>query len=162
MKIMDKIWGTLGIIETVDEEESSPKPEKTPRRERAEKADAAIGSSDRRKAPIIAEGSDKKAVVAISDKTAALIVFHPSSFDDARRIAECVKNKRPVIVNFEKTDDETMSRTVDFMSGITYAVDGTVQRVSASIFLFAPSNVDVSAIEPLGSFDVSKVPSSKY
>ena len=52
-----------------------------------------------------------------------------------------------MVVNFERTDGETTKRTVDFMSGITYAVGGTVQRISSTIFMFAPAQVEVFASE---------------
>ena len=68
-------------------------------------------------------------------------------FDDARQIAENVTNGKTVVVNFERTDVETTKRTVDFMSGITYAVGGTVQRISSTVFLFAPAQVEVFSSE---------------
>ena len=72
-----------------------------------------------------------------------MVISHPVGFDDARQIAEHVTNKRTVVVNFAKTDAETTKRTVDFMSGITYAIGGAVQRISGNIFLFAPDNVEI-------------------
>lgn len=68
-----------------------------------------------------------------------LVLTQPSGFDDAQQIAENVTNGKTVLVNFDRTDAETTKRTIDFMSGITYAVGGTVQRIFIAIFLFAPS-----------------------
>ena len=76
-----------------------------------------------------------------------VVVTQPMGFDDARQIAENVTNGKTVVVNFERTDGETTKRTVDFMSGITYAVGGTVQRISSTIFMFAPAQVEVFASE---------------
>ena len=76
-----------------------------------------------------------------------VVITQPMGFDDARQIAENVTNGKTVVVNFERTDGETTKRTVDFMSGITYAVGGTVQRISSTIFMFAPAQVEVFASE---------------
>ena len=75
--------------------------------------------------------------------SAKLILTQPNGFDDARQIAENVTNGKTVVVNFDRTDADTTKRTIDFMSGITFAVGGSVQRISTTIFLFAPATVEV-------------------
>ena len=78
-----------------------------------------------------------------SANIAALVISHPVGFDDARQIADHLTHSRTVVVNFSKTDTETTKRTIDFMSGITYAVGGGVQRISGNIFVFAPDRVEI-------------------
>jgi cell division inhibitor SepF len=34
---------------------------------------------------------------------------------------------------------------IDFCSGLTYALDGGMQRIADKVFLFTPHNVEVSA-----------------
>ena len=87
-----------------------------------------------------------------------VVITQPTGFDDARQIAENVKNGKTVLVNFERTDSETIKRTVDFMSGITYAVSGTVQRVSNTIFLFAPARVEIYATERFATDEPGALP----
>lgn len=70
-------------------------------------------------------------------------VVEPFSYDDVQGISDHLKNRRPVIVNLEQSDPELAKRIVDFVSGTTYALDGSMQKVGKGIFLFVPSNVDI-------------------
>jgi cell division inhibitor SepF len=74
-----------------------------------------------------------------------IVVLEPRTFDDARGGAEHLKARRPVIINLKDTDRDLAKRIVDFTCGVTYAVDGQMQRVGEEIFLFAPSTVAVTA-----------------
>jgi len=73
-----------------------------------------------------------------------VIVIEPLSFDDAQQVADYLKNKKPVVVNFENTDSEVAKRIIDFISGTTYALSGDIKKVGNNVFLCAPSNVDVT------------------
>ena len=76
-----------------------------------------------------------------------VIVIEPKSFDDAQQVANCLKEKRPVVINFENTDGEAAKRIIDFISGTTYALSGEIKKVGHNVFLCAPSNVNVSYTE---------------
>lgn len=73
-----------------------------------------------------------------------LVIVRPQSFDQAANLAENLKNYRPVIVNLEALAVEEARRVVDFLSGATFALGGRVRRVTGGIFLFTPSNIDLS------------------
>lgn len=72
-----------------------------------------------------------------------VVVMTPDMFDEASTICDHLKSKKPVIVNLESADKEIARRIVDFLSGAVYSLDGTIQKVSNSIFVVAPHNVDV-------------------
>ena len=77
----------------------------------------------------------------------------PTSLADAQRAAEDLKERRPVIVNLEKADDELARRVIDFISGVTYALNGFYERVGEKVFLFTPANIviaDEDEVEPGG------------
>jgi cell division inhibitor SepF len=77
----------------------------------------------------------------------------PRSLADAQRAAEDLTERRPVIVNLEKADDELARRVIDFISGVTYALNGFYERVGDKVFLFTPSNIiiaDEDEVEPGG------------
>jgi cell division inhibitor SepF len=77
----------------------------------------------------------------------------PRSLADAQRAAEDLKERRPVIVNLERADDELARRVIDFISGVTYALNGFYERVGDKVFLFTPSNIiiaDEDEVEPGG------------
>ena len=71
----------------------------------------------------------------------------PRSFNDAQQIADKFKQAIPVILNLQSTDSELSKRLIDFASGLTYALDGGMQRVADKVFLLTPRNVEVSAEE---------------
>jgi cell division inhibitor SepF len=71
----------------------------------------------------------------------------PRSFNDAQQIADKFKEQIPVILNLQSSDAELSKRLIDFASGLTYALDGGMQRVADKVFLLTPRNVEVSAEE---------------
>ena len=71
----------------------------------------------------------------------------PRSFNDAQQIADRFKEGMPVILNLQSSDQELAKRLIDFASGLTYALDGGMQRVADKVFLLTPRNVEVSAEE---------------
>jgi cell division inhibitor SepF len=71
----------------------------------------------------------------------------PRSFNDAQQIADRFKSSMPVILNLQGADQELSKRLIDFTSGLTYALDGGMQRVADKVFLLTPRNVEVSAEE---------------
>lgn len=83
-------------------------------------------------------------VVSLSSNQVRVVVVQPESIDDAQEISNHLKDKKPVIVNLESMEKEAAQRIVDFFCGAVYALDGSIYRVSATIFLLAPFNVDVT------------------
>lgn len=71
----------------------------------------------------------------------------PRSFNDAQQIADKFKEGIPVILNLQASDQDLSKRLIDFASGLTYALDGGMQRVADKVFLLTPRNVEVSAEE---------------
>lgn len=65
--------------------------------------------------------------------------------EDAQAVADCLRDKLPVIVNFEETEPNEVKRIMDFISGSTYAVDGNVQTISQNqkVYVFAPKNISL-------------------
>ena len=79
------------------------------------------------------------------DVTVHLVI--PKSFNDAQQIADQFKESVPVIINLQGTDTELSKRLIDFASGLTYALEGGMQRIADKVFLLTPRNVEVSAEE---------------
>jgi cell division inhibitor SepF len=71
----------------------------------------------------------------------------PRNFNDAQQVADQFKRSVPVILNLQTTDHELSKRMIDFCSGLTYALDGGMQRIAEKMFLLTPRNVEVSAEE---------------
>jgi cell division inhibitor SepF len=71
----------------------------------------------------------------------------PTSFNDAQEVADRFKRTVPVILNLQTTEGELAKRLIDFASGLTYALDGGMQKIAEKTFLLTPRNVEVSAEE---------------
>jgi cell division inhibitor SepF len=71
----------------------------------------------------------------------------PKSFNDAQDVADKFKDSIPVIINLQGVEADLSKRLIDFASGLTYALDGGMQRIADKVFLLTPRNVEVSAEE---------------
>jgi len=71
----------------------------------------------------------------------------PKNFNDAQQIADKFKASVPVILNLQSAETDLSKRLIDFASGLTYALDGGMQRVADKVFMLTPQNVEVSAEE---------------
>src|SRR6185436_79928 len=74
-------------------------------------------------------------------------LVQPRAFNDAKQIADRFKAQIPVIINLQSADTELSKRLIDFASGLTYALDGSMQRVADKVFLLTPRDVELSAEE---------------
>jgi cell division inhibitor SepF len=71
----------------------------------------------------------------------------PKSFNDAQQIADKFKDSIPVILNLQNSETDLSKRLIDFASGLTYALDGGMQRIADKVFMLTPRNVEISAEE---------------
>jgi cell division inhibitor SepF len=67
--------------------------------------------------------------------------------NDARPVADGLKNGQQQVVNLERATQDQAARILDFLSGVTYALDGSVEKVGDRVYLFAPANVHVHTEE---------------
>jgi cell division inhibitor SepF len=75
-----------------------------------------------------------------------IVIFQPGTFNEAQQVAEHIKARKTVVINMKRTDKELGKRIIDFLSGISYAVDGNYQKITDNIFLFAPSHIEINMI----------------
>ncbi len=74
-----------------------------------------------------------------------ITTVRPKNFDDdAKIVADCLREDIPVIINLEDTNPEHARRIIDFALGTTYAIDGDVQQVSEYVFVCTPKTVMVT------------------
>jgi cell division inhibitor SepF len=71
----------------------------------------------------------------------------PKSFNDAQQVADKFKDSIPVVLNLQGIDTDLSKRLIDFASGLTYALDGGMQRIADKVFMLTPRNVEISAEE---------------
>jgi cell division inhibitor SepF len=103
------------------------------------------GESKAEAAPV--SRSRPRAVPAAGGGVSQVHLVLPRGFNDAKQIADRFKQSMPVIVNLQDADVELSKRLIDFSSGLTYALNGTMQRIADKVFLLTPPNIEVSAEE---------------
>lgn len=123
--IMDKVFGIMGLDD--DEKEIE---------EVVEEQEEQQIKTNKKSSPVVSIHSQKQMRV---------VVMEPKSFEESQGIADNLKNRRPVIVNLDNVECDVAKRIVDFCSGTTYALNGSLQKVGTGIYLFVPSNVDIHA-----------------
>ncbi|MHB1135783.1 MAG: cell division protein SepF [Coriobacteriia bacterium] len=71
-------------------------------------------------------------------------IVEPRAYAEAQAIADKFKMGVPVIMNLTMTDADLAKRLIDFASGLTYGLNGGLQKVSEKVFMLTPANMDVS------------------
>jgi cell division inhibitor SepF len=74
-----------------------------------------------------------------------ITTLHPRNYNEARTIGERFRDGMPVIMNLSEMDDADAKRLVDFAAGLSFGLRGSIERVTAKVFLLSPQNVDVTA-----------------
>ena len=153
MEIIDRVSRTLGLSEKDEEKETEPgKPEElqptqpdtkdppiqppppTPGRNVVD-FNSAISARDN----LMANNNTPKITKS------KITTIKPRNFDDdARVVADCLREEVPVIINLEETSPEFARRIIDFALGTTYAIDGAVEQVSEYVFVCTPKTVVVT------------------
>jgi cell division inhibitor SepF len=78
----------------------------------------------------------------------SITVMPVSTFADVQKAADRLKAGEPQIVNLEKTSPDVSERLIDFLNGVTYALDGYVERIADGAYLFTPSHIAIHADGP--------------
>lgn len=83
-------------------------------------------------------------VVNINSGTQLQVVLvKPERFENASEIADHLREKRTVVLNLESTNKDIARRLIDFLSGVAYAGDGKIKKVSANTYIITPYSVDL-------------------
>jgi cell division inhibitor SepF len=118
-----------------------------PRRREREYDDWTDSSQDAAPARRVERVPRPRGLEAVPGGSVQVHLVIPRSFNDAQQIADKFKQSIPVILNLQSSDAELSKRLIDFASGLTYALNGGMQRVADKVFLLTPKNVEVSAEE---------------
>ena len=77
--------------------------------------------------------------------TGSVHLVIPKSFNDAQQVADKFRDGVPVVLNLQSTDTELSKRLIDFTSGLTYGLDGGMQKIAEKVFMLTPRDVEISA-----------------
>lgn len=92
----------------------------------------------------VSEAERRNKVVNIHTTTQLQVVLvKPERFENASEIADHLREKRTVVLNLEQTDKTIARRLIDFLSGVTYANEGTIKKVALATYIMTPYNVEI-------------------
>lgn len=117
-----------------DAEELEPRPPE--RREREHTATVA-SLADRRPMSAVRRNA--------APREARITTLHPRTYNDARTLGEHFRDGIPVIMNLSEMDDVDAKRLVDFAAGLIFGLHGSIDRITAKVFLLTPADVQVTA-----------------
>lgn len=109
---------------------------------------APVGTAER---PIVMSGESqarRQTYRVASTRETSISVSTITNFGETQKVADRLKGGEPQIVNLEKTPPEVAERLIDFLNGVTYALDGYVEKIAEGAYLFTPSNVTIHAEGP--------------
>ena len=144
---MRKVGEYLGLVEQAefdddfDDEISMPVPVKRePERSPAVVRPTTVSNiEEHRRAPRSSASSAEPSTSLYRIETVT-----PRTYNDARTVGEHYRSGVPVIMNLSEIDDDDAKRLVDFAAGLVFAVHGSINRVTAKVFLLSPANVEVT------------------
>ncbi len=72
-----------------------------------------------------------------------MILVEPRAYSESQTIADHLKARNSVVVNFKRVTSDQAKRIIDFLSGTLYAINGDLQKIGEGIYLCTPKNIDV-------------------
>ena len=112
------------------------------------------GDDDESTAPAEYERASRPLAVVRPQRLAFSLVT-PQDFEAAQRIADNLRADTPVIVDLQACGRDLAERLIDFCSGLTYALEGSVEYLGEKVVLLAPHHVDLSS-EALGGLQAGR------
>lgn len=80
-----------------------------------------------------------------------ITTIHPRTYNEARVIGESFRDATPVIMNLTEMSDADAKRLVDFSAGLAFGLRGSIERVTAKVFLLSPHGIEVGSGDPAGT-----------
>ena len=71
-------------------------------------------------------------------------VIKPQEISESQTVADFLNAGKTIVINMEGLELAPAQRIIDFIGGSCYAIGGSLQAISANIFIAAPSSIEVS------------------
>ncbi|MCR4989911.1 MAG: cell division protein SepF [Lachnospiraceae bacterium] len=142
MGAFDKFLNYMKIDDPYDDpdyfEEEDPGAKAEPVKEEAQAEDRTVRKPQKN------VGLSKNGRKQIPGSGMEVVRIEPTSVEDGRKISDLLTQNKVVFLDLEGIDMNLAQRIIDFTSGATYAIDGTLQQMSKYTFVIAPPVVSVS------------------
>ena len=98
-------------------------------------------------AGVIVTPADSASVRTVSERDLESEVITARSYSDAQLLADHIRSSIPVVLDLRKVEPAMVRRLVDFASGLTYALGGTMRKIGQGVILVTPANVNITRDE---------------
>ena len=123
-------------IEDNDEYEIAPRARPTTVRAQPQRDDSSV--------QLRPSGSSTGGTVRkLTQTTAEPVAIRPTRYDQAKDIADLLRSGQPVAMNIGAADSEIARRLIDFASGMTYGIEGKMEKIAPGVFLLTPRGTRV-------------------
>ncbi len=75
---------------------------------------------------------------------AKMVLFEPRTFEESEEVARHLKEKRAAVVNLHRLPPNFAQRTIDFLTGVIFAIDGSIQKIGHNVILCTPRTINVA------------------
>ena len=82
-----------------------------------------------------------------------MVLFEPRTLEEAEEIAAHLKQRQAVVVNLHRLQREYAQRTMDFLTGAVFALDGKIQKIGHNVILCSPKSIGVDGEISLDNSD---------
>ncbi len=72
-----------------------------------------------------------------------MVLFEPRSFEEAEEVARYLKDRRAAVINLHRLQRDYAQRTIDFLTGVVFALDGSIQKIGHNVILCTPKTIGV-------------------
>lgn len=145
MGFMDKIHEFVNPVDEDDEEVYED--------EEVEAADVEAVEDDEDTTENRYERPKTRANANALNANTKMVLFEPRSFGEVEEVGTRLKEGRAVVVNLHKLDRDYSQRTIDFLTGVVFALDGKIQKIGQNVILCSPAQIGVAGSITIDSDD---------
>jgi FtsZ-interacting cell division protein YlmF len=94
------------------------------------------------------EGEEKKGLTPVGRQPFKIAVFAPLEFEDVKKIADALLARSAVLIHLNQAETSLRIRLVDYMNGLSYALDAQAEKISGEVVLYVPTSASVEMEAP--------------
>lgn len=96
---------------------------------------------------VVISPPDRPLVSTFGDADLESEVIVAQSYTDAQALADHIRASVPVVLDLRRVEPAMVRRLVDFSSGLTYALGGSMRKIAQGVVLVTPANVNITRDE---------------
>ena len=85
------------------------------------------------------------AMPGLSSFHSELVVMEPASFQEVPAAIVALRERKVVVLNLSHMEGDEAQRSVDYVAGGTFALNGHQERIGKNVFLFTPHSVQITS-----------------